>query len=168
MVRRTRPQMCNCTSGNLEIPGSRRSLSSGRACADPLARPGMTFAPKQKETRFRGSLPSNLAPLSAAMAMAVMPAITAMGETDRRQFDVGAPGRDVQPGLALHADRLQRVGIRRPADQKVAAETDTDRGVGADASVVARKISAPDPCVRRIPRPGQSGLVGDTEIHPIT
>src|SRR5947207_12042990 len=22
MVRRTRPQMCNCTSGNLEIPGS--------------------------------------------------------------------------------------------------------------------------------------------------
>src|SRR6266851_6557017 len=23
MVRRTRPQMCNCTSGNLEIPGSR-------------------------------------------------------------------------------------------------------------------------------------------------
>src|SRR5260370_30607659 len=30
MVRRTRPQMCNCTSGNLEIPGSR------------FARPGMT------------------------------------------------------------------------------------------------------------------------------
>jgi hypothetical protein len=23
MVRRTRPQMCNCASGNLEIPGSR-------------------------------------------------------------------------------------------------------------------------------------------------
>jgi hypothetical protein len=22
MVRSTRPQMCNCTSGNLEIPGS--------------------------------------------------------------------------------------------------------------------------------------------------
>src|SRR5450755_1395681 len=30
MVRRTRPQMCNCTSGTLEIPGSR------------FARPGMT------------------------------------------------------------------------------------------------------------------------------
>src|SRR5258706_8215589 len=30
MVRRTRPQMCNCTSANLEIPGSR------------FARPGMT------------------------------------------------------------------------------------------------------------------------------
>src|SRR6202035_1749005 len=30
MVRRTRPQMCNCTSGNLEIPGPR------------FTRPGMT------------------------------------------------------------------------------------------------------------------------------
>src|SRR6266513_5564906 len=39
MVRRTRPQMCNCTSGNLEIPGSRRSLSSGAHSRDPLARP---------------------------------------------------------------------------------------------------------------------------------
>src|SRR5438034_5127538 len=27
MVRRTRPQMCNCTSGNLEIPGSLLSLA---------------------------------------------------------------------------------------------------------------------------------------------
>src|SRR5437868_663404 len=44
MVRRTRPQMCNCTSGNLEIPGSRRSLSSGAHSRDPLARPGMTGA----------------------------------------------------------------------------------------------------------------------------
>src|SRR5258708_6001487 len=40
MVRRTRPQMCNCTSGNLEIPGSRlrRALSDKRYA---LAR-GMT------------------------------------------------------------------------------------------------------------------------------
>src|SRR6266404_7770612 len=44
IVRRTRPQMCNCTSGNLEIPGSRRSLSSGAHSRDPLARPGMTGA----------------------------------------------------------------------------------------------------------------------------
>jgi len=36
MVRRTRPQMCNCTSGNLEIPGSMRSLSSGRALRGPV------------------------------------------------------------------------------------------------------------------------------------
>src|ERR1700675_4399096 len=30
------PQMCNCTSGNLEIPGSMRSLSSGRALRGPV------------------------------------------------------------------------------------------------------------------------------------
>jgi hypothetical protein len=36
MVRRTRPQMCNCTSGNLAIPGSLRSLSSGRALRGPV------------------------------------------------------------------------------------------------------------------------------------
>src|SRR6266403_3716642 len=36
MVRRTRPQMCNCTSGNLEIPGSH------------FARPGMTKPAEEK------------------------------------------------------------------------------------------------------------------------
>src|ERR1700681_264491 len=33
---RTRPQMRNCASGNLEIPGSMRSLSSGRASRGPV------------------------------------------------------------------------------------------------------------------------------------
>src|SRR5450755_4575061 len=42
MVRRTRPQMCNCTSGNLEIPGSRGACHWAALRADPLARPGMT------------------------------------------------------------------------------------------------------------------------------
>ena len=37
MVRRTRPQMRNCASGNLQIPGSMRSLSSGRASRGPVA-----------------------------------------------------------------------------------------------------------------------------------
>ena len=55
-----------------------------------------------------------------AMAMPVMkPAITAMHEPHRLQFDGGDSGRDVQPGLALHADRLQRVGICRTADQEL-------------------------------------------------
>src|SRR5260370_19736325 len=107
----------------------------------------------------------------ADTAVLVAPVIktggTAPSKPHRRQFDIGDPGRDVQPGLALHADWLQREGIRRPADQEVAAETDTDRGVGADAAVIAREIAAPDPCVRRIHRPGQSGLVGDTEINSI-
>ncbi len=42
MVRRTRPQMCNCTSGNLEIPGSR------------VARPGMTLRVTSAASARRG------------------------------------------------------------------------------------------------------------------
>src|SRR5260370_460639 len=56
MVRRTRPQMCNCTSGNLEIPGSLAPLAPrndvlvlaraepviGRAFARPVGLAGTT------------------------------------------------------------------------------------------------------------------------------
>ena len=103
--------------------------------------------------------------LSAVTAMvAMMPART--GGDVGLQLDAGDAGRDVQPGLALHADRLQRVGVRRPADQKVAAETDADRSIGADAAVIARELAAPDPTGRRIDRPGQPGLVGDPQVQP--
>src|SRR5712672_1652035 len=99
------------------------------------------------------------------MAMpADMPARTAMGEPDRLQLDIGYPGRDVQSGLALHADGLQRIGIRRAADQKIPAETDADGSVGTDATVVAREIAASKPARRRIHRPGKSGLIGEAEI----
>jgi hypothetical protein len=73
-----------------------------------------------------------------------------MREPNRPQFEAGDTGGDVQPGLALHAERLQRVGILRPADQKIAAATDTDRGVGADATIIAGEIAASDPDGRRI------------------
>src|SRR5260370_5957559 len=101
------------------------------------------------------------------MGMAVMPAIAAVAKTHWLQFDISYPGRDIQPGLALHADGLQRVGIRRAADQKVAAETDSDRCVGADATVIAREIAASNPPRWRVHRPGESGLVGETEIDAV-
>ena len=50
-----------------------------------------------------------------------------MGEPNRLQVDIRYAGRDVQAGLALQADRLQRVGILRTADQEIAAAADTDR-----------------------------------------
>ena len=92
-----------------------------------------------------------------------MPARTVAVE--RLQLDVGNTGGDVQPGLALHADRLQRVGIRRTADQEVAATADADRRIGADAAVAAGKFAASEPAVRRIDRPGKLGLLGDAEIE---
>ncbi len=99
--------------------------------------------PNKKEARFRGPLLASARRFSAVMAMPVnMPARTATRKPDRLQLDIGDPGRDIQSGLALHADRLQRVGIRRAADQKVAAKTDADGSVGADAAVIAREIAA--------------------------
>jgi hypothetical protein len=72
-----------------------------------------TKNPSQKRPACAG-LFANHGGVSAAMVMMmpvmVMPAIT---DLDRLQFDTGNAGRDVQPGLALHADRLQRVGILR-------------------------------------------------------
>src|SRR6478672_13320500 len=119
-----------------------------------------------KKARRSGPLSSALL-FSAVMAVAMMKAaMTAMYEPDRRQFDVGDPGGDVQPGLPLHADRLQRVGICRTTDQKVAAETDADRSIGADAAIIAGEFAAPDPAGRRIHGPGQPGLVGDPEVEP--
>src|SRR5258707_11380599 len=80
---------------------------------------------------------------------------------------MGSAGRDVQSGLALHADGLQCIGIRRAADQKIAAETDADGSVGSDATVVAREIAASKPPRRCIHRPGKSGLIGEAEIHAV-
>lgn len=45
----------------------------------------------------------------AAMMVNAAPAATP--ELDWLQVDAGDAGGDIQPDLALHADRLQRVGI---------------------------------------------------------
>ena len=92
---------------------------------------------------------------SAVVAMpADVAARTAM-MAERFQPDIGDSGGDVQAGLALQADWLQRVGISQAADQKIAAEADTDRRVGADAAVIAGKLAAADPAVRCAHRPGK-------------
>src|SRR5713226_478885 len=100
------------------------------------------------------------------MAMAViMPARTAAREADRLQLETGDAGRDVQPGLALHADWLQRIGIRRTADQKITAAADADRSVGADAAIIAGELTSSNSAGRRIHRPGKPGLLGEAEVH---
>jgi hypothetical protein len=59
-----------------------------------------------------------------------MPSVTARREPHRLQFDAGHPGATFNPGLALHADRLQRLGIGRTAQEKVAAEPDPTASAG--------------------------------------
>src|SRR5258708_12310926 len=100
------------------------------------------------------------------MAMPVMPVRTAGPEPHRLQFDIGDTSGDVQPGLALQADRVQRVGLLRTANQEIAAATDADGRVGADAAVIAGEIAASNPGGRRVDRPAQPGLVGDAEVEP--
>src|SRR5882757_3536705 len=65
--------------------------------------------------------------------MTVMQAMMdASAEHDRLEVEIGDAGRDIQAGLALHAQRLQGIGILRTANQEVAATADTDGGVGAE------------------------------------
>ena len=67
--------------------------------------------------------------------MTVMTAmVNAPTEHDRLEVEIGDAGRDIQSGLALHAQRLQGVGILRTANQEVAAAADSDRRIGADAA----------------------------------
>src|SRR5262245_31421042 len=86
---------------------------------------------KQKKARLRGSF-HRRAFSSAAVAAMIVPDAT-RGPV-RLQLNIGNTGGDVQSGLTLHADRLQRVGILRTANEKIAAKADADRGVGADAT----------------------------------
>src|SRR3954467_2951860 len=99
--------------------------------------------------------------------MAVMVPARTDVSAERLQLDIGNSGRHVQAGLALHAERLQREGIRGAADQEVAAAADADRRVGADAAVIAGEFAAADPGVRRVHRPRQLRLRGDAEIKAI-
>ena len=100
----------------------------------------------------------------SAVTVMLVKVPAAMSDPDRLQLEIGDAGRDVQSGLALHADRLQRVGIRRAADQEIAAAADADRRIGADAAIIAGEFAAPDPAGRRIHRPGKLGLLGEAEI----
>ena len=46
-----------------------------------------------------------------------------MRESDRLQFDIGDAGSDIQPGLALHADGLQRMSLRGDQDASAVFKT---------------------------------------------
>jgi hypothetical protein len=97
----------------------------------------------------------------------MMPA-AAVAEADGLELEAGDTGGDVQPGLALHADRLQRIGVARSADQEIAAAADTDRCIGADAAVSAGKATEAEPRGRRGDGPGELRLLGDADVDADT
>ena len=86
----------------------------------------------------------------------------------RTQIDVGNACGDVEAGLPLQAERLQREGIVRTANQQVAAEADADRSVGANAAEMTGEIAASDLIGRRVNGPGKTGLLGETKVETDT
>src|ERR1700761_5142938 len=100
--------------------------------------------------------------------MAVVPVMMVPTRTERHRLEIeaGDARRDIQSGLTLQADRLQRVGIGRTADQEIAAAADADRDVGADTAIAAGEFTISEPVGRRVHRPGELGLLGDAEIEP--
>src|SRR5258705_1925261 len=85
--------------------------------------------------------------------------------SSRPQFQAFQPGRDADADLALHAKRLQRDRIVRSADQRVAADADTERRAALRAGIVAGKVARSKPRHRRKHAPGQHRLLGDAEIE---
>src|SRR6478752_1889901 len=109
------------------VPAARLILCHNAVTRARICR-GMPHT-ETKKARLRGPF-LNVSSSTAAVRPAMV--VPARAEVDRLQLEAGNAGGDVQSGLALHAERLQRVGIRGTAHQEVAAATDADRCIGAD------------------------------------
>ena len=136
----------------------KRRDARGANCHRRVASMPQQVPSRQKK---RGPLSQASSPLPlrvlSAVTTAMMP-LAAMPEADRLELEAGDTGRDIQSGLALHADRLQRIGVARTADQEIAAAADADRRIGADAAIGAREVAVAEPRVRRVDGPGELGL----------
>src|SRR5712671_5128906 len=137
----TRPQMCNCTSGNLEIPGSMRSLSSGRPEAGPVG-----IAPGNDD---RGEINREPAMTDADTVLVERDGpvtIVSINRPHRRNAVDGATGRKLFDAfLAFDADAEASVAVFTGtggyfcagADLKAVASGDPDkkREIGGHNSI---------------------------------
>src|SRR3569623_1822817 len=90
--------------------------------------------------------------------------MTAMDVANRAQLEVHDTAGDVEAGLALQAEGLQREGVGRTANQEVAAAADADRGIAANAAVAAGQVTRTDLGGRGMHAPAEIGLAGRTEF----
>src|SRR6266849_6872775 len=81
------------------------------------------------------------------------------------QLEAGNAHRDIESGLSLEAQRLQREGILRAAHQRIGVAADHDRGAGSKPAVVAGKIAGADPARGREHRPTQCRLLREADIE---
>src|SRR5277367_2351595 len=116
-----------------------------------MLRPSRDFGKREKR-RCAASSASRRFPASWGRAKRELPS--------RPQFQALQPGCDVEADLTLQAERLQRDRIGRTTDQNVAAAAHADRRAAWRTSIVAGKITRPEPRHRRIYAPGERGFLG--------
>src|SRR6266567_4867266 len=111
-------------------------------------------------------LPPRRAPdLSAGVpAMMASPEVTQTG-TRAAQLEAGNAYRDIESGLSLQAQRLQREGILRPAHQRVGVAPYDDRGAGSEAAIAPGEITRADVACRGEHHPSQCRLLREADIE---
>ena len=82
----------------------------------------------------------------------------------RTQVHPGDAGGDAESGLRLAAQRLQRDGVVGPADQRIGADADADRGARRSAAIGAGEVAALDAAGRRKHRPRHRDLLREADV----
>ena len=82
------------------------------------------------------------------------------------QADRSDAGRDIEPGIAFEADRLQRNRAVGAADQHIGADPDADRGARGGTSEVSGKRARSHIVGRRKHRPNQDPASGEADVGP--
>ncbi len=93
--------------------------------------------------------------------------MTTARQVGRAQADVDDAGNGGKTGLALEAERLQRIGIGGTTHQEVCTDADTDGRIGAEAAVLAGERARSDAVGRGVDGPGEAGLLGDAEVETV-
>jgi hypothetical protein len=86
---------------------------------------------------------------------------------NRLQCETDDAAGHVETGLALQTDRLEREGVGRASDEKVAAAADTDGSIAADAAVIAAQLARSDAGNRCRNAPAEFCLLGSTQFNAI-
>gem|GEM_PF-4063852 len=70
--------------------------------------------------------------------------------------------------LALQAEGLQREGVLRATDEEIGTNADTDRRIGTNAAVMSAQSARANAVARRVNRPSEACLRGNTKVKAKT
>src|SRR5260370_21655255 len=81
------------------------------------------------------------------------------------QADRSDPSCDIETGVPLETDRLQRNRAVGAADQHIGAGADPNRGASARTDIIARQRSRGGAAARREPAPNQHAPLRIAHVH---